>query len=132
MVGLYYITLLSLLNFSNLEEGNLDLIVHHTHWCVGGSRYPPPFELGYRLVKTCFNRIYPISSLSFFFLQYFVFYALKYTTASFDFFFKLFWNPIFFLWKCLDPPLHWCIIFFNKISIYLMQLMWCWDFKKSV
>jgi hypothetical protein len=24
MVGLYYITLLSLLNFSNLEEGNLD------------------------------------------------------------------------------------------------------------
>ena len=33
---------------------------------------PPPFELSYRLVKTCLNRIFPISSLSlsFFFILF--------------------------------------------------------------
>ena len=35
----------------------------------GGPSGPPPLtELSYRLVGTCFNRTFPISSLSFFFL----------------------------------------------------------------
>ena len=52
----------------------------------------PPFELSNRLVITCFKRIFPISSLSFFFLPCFEFY-----------FFKRVPPPL--LWKCLAPPL---------------------------
>ena len=44
---------------------------------------PPPFELSYRLVKTCLNRIFPISSLSLsFFLSCFVILALNYALVS--------------------------------------------------
>jgi len=53
------------------------------------------FELSYRLVKTCFNRIFPISSLSLsFYLSCFVILALNYALVSFYFSQnKLFWNP---------------------------------------
>jgi hypothetical protein len=51
---------------------------------IGGFR-APLFELSYRLVKTCFNRIFQISSLSFFFLLCFVTFAMNYVLVSFDF-----------------------------------------------
>jgi hypothetical protein len=44
----------------------------------------PLFVLGYRLVKTYFNRIFPVSSLSFFFLPCLVIFALNYVSVSFD------------------------------------------------
>jgi hypothetical protein len=52
----------------------------------GGSRggQAPLFVLGYRLVKMYFNRIFPVSSLSFFFLPCFVIFALNYVSVSFD------------------------------------------------
>ena len=40
--------------------------------------------LGYRLEKTNFNRIFPVSSLSFFFLPCLVIFALNYVSVSFD------------------------------------------------
>ena len=40
--------------------------------------------LGYRLVKMYFNRIFPVSSLSFFFLPCLVIFALNYISISFD------------------------------------------------
>ena len=40
--------------------------------------------LGYRLVKTYFNRIFPVSSLSLFFLPCLVIFALNYVSVSFD------------------------------------------------
>ena len=49
----------------------------------GGDR-PPFFVLGYRLVKTYFNRIFPVSSLSFFFLPCLVIFVLNYVSISFD------------------------------------------------
>jgi hypothetical protein len=51
---------------------------------IGGSRggQVPLFVLGYRLVKTYFNRIFPVSSLSFFFLPCLV--ILNYVSVSFD------------------------------------------------
>ena len=45
---------------------------------------PPFFVLGYRLVKMYFNRIFPVSSLSFFFLPCLVIFALNYLSVSFD------------------------------------------------
>jgi hypothetical protein len=45
---------------------------------------PPFFVLGYRQVKTYFNRIFPVSSLSFFFLPCLVIFALNYVSVSFD------------------------------------------------
>ena len=47
----------------------------------------PPFlkELSYRLVKTCFNRIFTISSFSFFFLPCFVIFVLNDASVSIDF-----------------------------------------------
>jgi hypothetical protein len=49
------------------------------------------------LVKMCLNRIFPISSLSFFFLQCFAIFTLNYASVSFDFSSsKLLWNPIIF------------------------------------
>jgi hypothetical protein len=54
------------------------------------------FELSHRLVKTCFNRIFPISSLSFY-LQCFVISALNNNPASGsvgrDFYFFIFLKP---------------------------------------
>ena len=49
--------------------------------------------LGYRLVKTYFNRIFPVSSLSFF-LPCLVIFALNYVSVSFDISIKKwgFWN----------------------------------------
>jgi len=44
----------------------------------------PFFVLGYRLVKTYFNRIFPVSFLSFFFLPCLVIFALNYGSVSFD------------------------------------------------
>ena len=67
---------------------------------IGGSWGPrlPLFEPSYRLVKTCFNRIFPISSLSFFFLPCFLIFSWHNTSVSFDFSLsKLSWNPICFL-----------------------------------
>jgi hypothetical protein len=50
---------------------------------LGRSSHPTPFpELYYRLVKTCFNRIFPISSLSFFSLPWFVIFTLNYASIS--------------------------------------------------
>jgi hypothetical protein len=59
----------------------------------------PLFVLGYRLVKTYFNRIFPISSLSLFFLPCLVIFALIYVSVSFDISIKKngFWNKT-------DPP----------------------------
>jgi hypothetical protein len=53
---------------------------------IDGSRggQAPLFVLGYRLVKTYFNRIFPVSSLSFFFLPCLVIFALNYVSVSFD------------------------------------------------
>ena len=79
---------------------------------IGGSRggQVPLFVLGYRLVKTYFNRIFPVSSLSFFFLPCLV--ILNYVSVSFDISKKKkFWKkngpP---LWKCLDLPLRYMYI----------------------
>jgi hypothetical protein len=47
-------------------------------------RQAPFFVLGYRLVKTYFNRIFPVSSLSFFFLPCLVIFAFNYVSVSFD------------------------------------------------
>ena len=44
----------------------------------------PHFVLDYRLVKTYFNRIFPVSSLSFFFLPCLVISTLNYVSVSFD------------------------------------------------
>ena len=49
-----------------------------------GHSHTPFFEPSYRLVKTCFNTIFPVSSLSFFFLHCFVISALNYVSISFD------------------------------------------------
>ena len=70
------------------------------------------FVLDYRPVKTYFNRIFPVSSLSFFFLPCLVIFALNYVSVSFDISKKNgFWNktgpPS---WKCLDPPLRYMYI----------------------
>jgi len=53
---------------------------------IGGSRggQAPFFVLGYRLVKTYFSRIFPVSFLSFFFLPCLVIFALNYVSVSFD------------------------------------------------
>jgi hypothetical protein len=78
-----------------------DIFIHTKF--IGGHR-PPFSELSYRLVKTCFNRIFPISSLPFFFLPCFVIFALKYTRYLLIFL----KNKLFLkspLWKCLDPSL---------------------------
>ena len=40
--------------------------------------------LDYRPVKTYFNKIFPVSSLSFFFLLSLVIFALNYVLVSFD------------------------------------------------
>jgi hypothetical protein len=41
-------------------------------------------HVDYRLVKTYFNRIFPVSSLSFFFLPCLVIFTLNYVSVSFD------------------------------------------------
>jgi hypothetical protein len=56
----------------------------------GGGRGPGPslFELSHRLLeKTCFSRIFPASSLSFFLLPCFaiVIFGLNFVSVSFDF-----------------------------------------------
>ena len=53
---------------------------------IGGSRegQAPLFVLGYGQVKTYFNRIYPVSSLPFFFSSCLVIFALNYVSISFD------------------------------------------------
>jgi hypothetical protein len=72
---------------------------------------PPFFVLGYRLVKTYFNRIFPVWSLSFFFLLCLVF-ALNYVSVFFDISIKKKKSEIKLapLWKCLDPPLRYMYI----------------------
>ena len=47
-------------------------------------RQAPFFVLGYRLVKTYFNRIFPVSSLSFSLLLCLVIFTLNYVSVSFD------------------------------------------------
>jgi hypothetical protein len=76
---------------------------------IGGSRI---FVLDYRLVKTYFNRIFPVLSLSFFFLPCLVIFALSYVSVSFDISkINCFWNKMGpSLWKCLDPPLRYMYI----------------------
>ena len=101
--------------------GVITFILYNHRWIQGdswgGGESPllTPFlkELRYRLVKTCFNRIFQISSLTFLFLPCFVILVLNYTSVSFDFSS----NKMFSikngapLWKCLDPP-H--ITYLNK------------------
>ena len=61
------------------------------------------FRLSYRLVKMCLNRMFPILSLSFFFLPSFVIFALNMPLYLLIFFSrKKKGSP---LWKCLVPPL---------------------------
>ena len=65
---------------------------------IGGSRrgQVPLFVLDYRLVETYFNRIFPVSSLSFFFLPCLIIFALNYILyilVSWYFYKKnCFWN----------------------------------------
>ena len=57
--------------------------------------------LDYRLVKTYFNRIFPVSSLSFFFLPCLVIFILNYVSVSFDISKKKgFWNKTCTLSQC--------------------------------
>jgi hypothetical protein len=67
--------------------------------------------LDYRPVKTYFNIIFPVSSLSFLFLQCLVISALNYVSVSFDISIKKYSEikraP---LWKFLDPPLRYMYI----------------------
>lgn len=93
--------------------------------------YPQTDELSYKLVKTCFNRIFSISSKSFFFLSCFVIFALNYGPVSFD------CSPIFFSLKKKGPPygnvcirlwyhISWCILVryvLSAISIKMCQLL---------
>ena len=55
---------------------------------------PPLFVLDCRLVETYFNRIFPVSSLPFFFLPCLVIFASNYVAVSFDISRKQngFWN----------------------------------------
>jgi hypothetical protein len=58
------------------------------------------------LVKTCFNRIFPISSLSFFSLPWFVIFALNYASISLIFLkTNCFEIPFFFYKKNAPSPL---------------------------
>ena len=58
------------------------LLMNDYIFICGSSGCPagPPLliEQSYRLVRTCFNRTFPISSLSFFFLPWLVIFALNY------------------------------------------------------
>ena len=50
-------------------------------WAGGGDPLWGKLQTG----NMCFNRIFPISSLSFFFLHCFIIFALNYASVSFDF-----------------------------------------------
>ena len=83
-------------------------------------------ELSYQLVKTRFNRIYPISSLLLFFLQCCLIFTLNYA---------LLWNPIK---KKTSPPLfygnvwirlwyicHGFLITYLVSSNFTVSVPWC-------
>jgi hypothetical protein len=66
------------------------------HICGPREGEVPFFVLGYRQVKkiSLFNRTFPVSSLSFFFLPCLVIFALNYVSVSFDILKQIngFWN----------------------------------------
>ena len=72
---------------------------------IDGPSTPPPlfFFYSYRLLKTCFNIIFPISSLSFFFLPCFVIVALNYVSVSFGFLKTICFQNQFFLLRKRGP-----------------------------
>ena len=64
-----------------------------TYWCISSQADPSPPFFSYRLVKTCFNKIFSITSLSSLFLPCCVIFALNYALVTWYFSNKLFWNP---------------------------------------
>ena len=93
---------------------------HKRYICGSRGGQTPLCVLGYRLVKTYFNKIFPVSSLSFFFLPCLVIFALNYVSVSFDISIKK-----WFL-KCLDLPLRYMYMCTLSYSVV------CRQFEKMV